>query len=308
MILVLGLALLAPALAPIAVAGIAFYAASHALVKGGLFLGVGLRKHAASEPPLVQALVLGALIFLALALAGAPFTSGAVAKYELKPILTASDWAWVGALVAVSTMGTTLLMVRFVWVSFRTEPHPEPGYRWPGIAWALLIGLVALFPFVLAKPAAWPTNLVSVATSLDIGLFVLLLALFNPRIAALWTDRVPPGDLLSLWAPLQRGVVAAYAKADARRRAWLHGIVGHLENTFERTFASAAPDTERGLRQWPVAGAVWVGISMILLLTLVAGLHSDPGTATEPQPRPAAAQGTAGSTVPAAGQAPISND
>ncbi len=169
MMLVLGLALIEPALAPVAVAGIAFYAANHALVKGGLFLGVGMRKHAATQPPVLQALVLGALVFLALSLAGAPFTSGAVAKYELKPIFGAFDWVWIGVVVGVSTFGTTLLMVRFVWISYRTEPHPEPGYRWPGIAWGALIALVLLFPFVFGKPSAWLTNLVERAAGVESG-------------------------------------------------------------------------------------------------------------------------------------------
>ncbi len=216
LMLVLGLALIEPALAPVAVAGIAFYAANHALVKGGLFLGVGMRKHAATRPPVVQALVLGALVFLALSLAGAPFTSGAVAKYELKPIFGALDWVWIGFVVGVSTFGTTLLMVRFVWVSYRTEPHPEPGYRWPGIAWGALIGLVLLLPFVFGKPSAWLTNLVEVPLALNLGLLALLFAVLRPRLLAPLVDRIPPGDILALFTPVQARAINWFRRADQR--------------------------------------------------------------------------------------------
>lgn len=272
MMLVLGLALIEPAVAPVAVAGIAFYAANHALVKGGLFLGVGLRKHASTQPPVMQALVLGALVFLALSLVGAPFTSGAVAKYELKPIFGALDWIWIGAVVGVSTFGTTLLMVRFVWISYRIETHPEPGYRWPGIAWGALITLVFLFPFTFGKPSAWLTNLVEVPLALNLGLIALLFAVLRPRLLSPLVDRIPPGDILALLTPLQ------IRAADWRRRTeqrWKKAR-GRLEqraiDAFEQLFGTPSGDTERGLRQWPVAGGVWVGISTLLLLLVLAGL------------------------------------
>ena len=197
LMLILGLALIEPALAPMAVAGIAFYAANHALVKGGLFLSVGMRKHAATRPPMVQSLVLGAVIFLALALAGAPFTSGALAKYELKPILNAADWTWIGMVVAISTVGTTLLMVRFVWITARTESHPEPGYRWPGVAWGAMVGLLLMLTFALGTPSAWLTDLLIVPLALALGLLVLAAVRLRPQVLAPLLepliDRVPPG-------------------------------------------------------------------------------------------------------------------
>jgi formate hydrogenlyase subunit 3/multisubunit Na+/H+ antiporter MnhD subunit len=141
--LILGLILLDPGLAAGGITALVLYAAHHALAKGGLFLGVGLRHYG-----LLQPLVLAGLTILALSLAGTPASGGAVAKYGLKPVLLGPDWAWLSAAVTLGAIGTTFLMARFVWVLWRTVPHPTPGYVWGGAAWGLLVGLVLLYPLV----------------------------------------------------------------------------------------------------------------------------------------------------------------
>lgn len=147
------LILLEPGLAAAGILVLSLYAAHHALVKGGLFLGVGLRQHAGA-----QGLVLAGSAVLALSLAGAPASSGAVAKYAIKPTLAHVDWPWLAGAVALSTVGTALLMVRFLWVTWRTQPHPAPGYALGGVAWGALIALVLLYPLALGTPAAWASN------------------------------------------------------------------------------------------------------------------------------------------------------
>jgi hydrogenase-4 component B len=97
-------------MAPVAAIGLALYAGHHALTKGGLFLGVGLRKSAGA-----QGLVFGGLVLLALSMAAVPLTSGAVAKYGIKPVFVDSDWAWLQVAVALTTVATAWMMVRFVW-------------------------------------------------------------------------------------------------------------------------------------------------------------------------------------------------
>ncbi|MGB5831930.1 MAG: proton-conducting transporter membrane subunit, partial [Thiohalocapsa sp.] len=289
MMLVLGVALIEPALAPAAVAGIAFYAANHALVKGGLFLGVGMRKYSATRPPVIQALVLGGLVFLALSLAGAPLTSGAVAKYELKPVLGAVDWAWIAAVVAISTFGTTLLMVRFVWLSYRIEPHSEPGYRWPGVGWGLLIALVLGISLVFGAWPAWKTNLVNVPLALNLGLLALLIGLLRPKLLAPLADRIPPGDILSpassIWTQ-----ASDYYQATERRWQTSRGRMQEIANgAYQRILGASSGDPERSLRHWTVAGGVWIGISAVLLLFVLAGLP--PKTVSiHPSPLPEAPQ------------------
>lgn len=82
MVVVVGATLIEPAIAGAVVIGIGLYAGHHALSKGALFLGVGLRK---SAPGPSQSWVLVGLLVLALSMAAVPLTGGAVAKYGIKP-------------------------------------------------------------------------------------------------------------------------------------------------------------------------------------------------------------------------------
>ena len=266
LMLMLGLTLVQPALAPVGVAGIALYAAQHGLAKGGLFLGVGLRKHAGVS----QALILGVLVFFALALAGAPFTSGAVTKYNLKPVLEAAEWTWLGAAVAASAVGTALLMARFVWVAVHTEPHAEPGWAWPLAAWGLLLILVALFPFAFGKPASWATNAGPVGLGAGIAAAVALVAALRPRLLAPFIGLVPAGDLLALLMPVLDALRQSGASLVGDIRQGFSRLQVLAAAAFERVFGTPAGDVERGLRQWPVAGVLWVVISAVLLILLFA--------------------------------------
>ncbi|WML91285.1 hypothetical protein RCF98_02760 [Thiothrix lacustris] len=102
-----GLVLLQTEVNAALVLALLWYMVHHALVKGALFLGVGVFKRN------LAGWALGLLAVLALVLAGLPFTSGALAKAEIKAALPA-DYEWLGAVLLVSTVATSLLMGRFV--------------------------------------------------------------------------------------------------------------------------------------------------------------------------------------------------
>ncbi len=290
LMLCLGLVLMAPALAPVGVAAISLYAAQHALVKGGLFLGVGLRKQAA--PALVQPVILAGLILLALALAGAPLTSGAVAKDALKPILSGAEWPWAAAAVVVASVGTSLLMARFIWVCAHTRAHAKPGTLWPGLTWALLIVLVLLFPFVLGTPASWFSGWLPIALGFGFAGLIAIGAWHSPDWLRPVIGLIPPGDLMVLARPGGRFLVAAGQRlwqplANARARVAKTATCG-----FETVFARAEADPERGLRHWPVAGGLWLGVILLLLLALlgqsrpwqgITGGWAEDGTLSEHQ-------------------------
>ena len=86
----------------------AFYAAHHVLVKGALFLAVGV---AAAGAQGRRAWVLAPALLLCLGLGGLPFTGGAIAKYAVKDFFGTGVTA---ALSAASAAGTTLLMLHFL--------------------------------------------------------------------------------------------------------------------------------------------------------------------------------------------------
>jgi len=87
---------------------VAFYAAHHVLVKGALFLAIGV---AAASSPRRLWRVLPPAAVLALSLGGLPLTGGALAKLAVKAPL--GDGV-VGSLATVSAAGTTLLMLHFL--------------------------------------------------------------------------------------------------------------------------------------------------------------------------------------------------
>ncbi len=115
MMVAFGVAFLDPASWPALLSALIIYAAHHGLAKGALFLAVLPVKNCRTR----WHVCLGCLGLLlpALALAGAPFSSGAVAKLALKePIryLPGFSAVLVGVLLPLAATGTTLLMIRYL--------------------------------------------------------------------------------------------------------------------------------------------------------------------------------------------------
>jgi len=119
----LGIGAVRPEAWPELLAAVLIYATHHALAKGALFLGVGPAHTAHTK--LRCAVAACGLVLPAIALAGAPFTSGALAKSALKANLPALPEPWLGGLallLPLAAVGTTFLMVRFLWLAW---PRPN---------------------------------------------------------------------------------------------------------------------------------------------------------------------------------------
>lgn len=199
-----GAGLLSPAAWPLLLPAVAFYALHHALAKSALFLGAGLiRTHGAN------ALRRAALALPALALAGAPLTSGMLAKDGLKQALTALPAPWpdlVAGLLPLAALGTALLMARLIWLAWRL-PAPADAAATPRdlhAPWLLAVLASVLLPWGLASDevqshafelatltaATWP--LLAAAALAAAAVFMHLRA-----------PALPPGDLLH---PLAHGI------------------------------------------------------------------------------------------------------
>ena len=198
--------------------GAAFYGAHHVLVKGALFLGVGV-----AAASLKRALWLPLAVLLALSLGGLPFTGGALAKYAVKAQLGEGV---VGVLANLSSIGTTLLMLHFVrrMMLSAGESAEAPVGRvapWLAIGFAALIVPWLLVPALGADisgaltpkgiwDALWP---VAVGAALAVPLWR-----FGDRVPA-----APAGDIVvaeesAFRASLSLG--GAFEQIDGLFRQW----------------------------------------------------------------------------------------
>jgi multicomponent Na+:H+ antiporter subunit D len=208
-----GLAIGWPQTVPAVLPAIAIYAVHHGFAKGALFLGVGVVA-AAQGRKLLHRMAVSGLIVASLALAGAPFTSGSVAKIALKSPLKASLEPWMVALnplLLMSAIGTTLLMVRFLFVAtLRSPDHDRPRLgMW--LAWTVTVLLTASTVWLLpmARQAAvsvlQPMSLWQALWPVGMGILVsgsvwLMAARNNWRPV----PRIPKGDLLHIIEYLYR--------------------------------------------------------------------------------------------------------
>lgn len=261
---VVGAALVAPDLAPACVAAVVVYSVSHGLVKGALFLGV----QGWDSERLPRWSVTAGLTVASLALVGAPFTSGFVAKYVAKeavgevpvPLLPALGVAdvlpWFG-------VGSTLLLARFAVALSRRGRSPKQTARTRGLAW-LALSMLAVVP-VAALAASWAPPL-SVPGWLDASAvwaqtWPLLLGLGAAAIAWAVTRRtpersptLPPGDIVVIEERAAGGVLRGLTVASTGLGRVRGAVVARVA-----AGPSAGPVLDRAQRAigtWPGSGAV----------------------------------------------------
>ncbi|HSJ25234.1 MAG TPA: complex I subunit 5 family protein [Longimicrobiales bacterium] len=280
-----GAALLVPTAAPLMVLAVAVYAVHHALAKAALFLAIPVAEGSRRPLMLVTAALPG------LVLAGAPFTSGAMAKAALKSALGGETWPVpVDLLLSVAAVGTTLLIARYVsLLALAPARIPATGSNRGGQSsreltvglvapWALLVALSVVgalwLPWVLAPLGELPlaTQPAYVAGALwPVALGVVLAggALLLRRRYPAWTvPSVPAGDVLavveraartlhSVGAPLAR---IAPGHAAARGWYWLEARTGAGLDRAAAAYDRAAAG--------PALGAIMVILAVLLFLAL----------------------------------------
>ncbi|HEV7256246.1 MAG TPA: complex I subunit 5 family protein [Bosea sp. (in: a-proteobacteria)] len=215
----------------------AYYGVHHTLVKGGLFLAIGVALASGGRQSRPVLWLTG---LLALSLAGLPMTSGALAKLAVKPML---GYGVLSLAVSLAAAGSTMLMLHFIAVMLReTDGRPEAaapqGEVMPflAIATASLAIPWWLYPALSGEPfaSAWTIgSLWKLVWPMLLGGAVFVLA----RRFESFAGRVPEGDILVLaerQAPLFACVPAAIERLDA------------------------------SLRRWPLAGLVLVGLVILL--------------------------------------------
>jgi len=217
----------------------AFSATFHVLVKGGLFLAIGV----ATPTKRGVWLVFVPAVVLALGLGGLPLTGGALAKLASKPLM---GQGIVGVLATLSAIGSTLLMLHFLrrmWSSTTQSEARASLLPWLATALVAIVLPWILYSVVTDEPlrdamlpkeiweALWPVLLGSLAS------------------LALWRwgrllPRLPAGDVIAA----DKGLVRL---ADAS--------------------GAAMEKIDRYLREWPVATALLVGLATLLSVSASLG-------------------------------------
>ncbi len=281
-----GLGLLAPAVAPAVIAGVTVYAAQHGLSKGALFLGVGVveRRPAGTRVP---AWMMVGMVLPAIALAGAPFTGGGVAKGEMKAFgyVVGPSWQpWVDWFLPLSSFATTLLMTWFV-LRLRREPGGGVGGApglWLAIPWAALVA--AAMTAVWFDPVASmvsgtpepqpidPAELAADALPILAGLAVAAVSVWAWR---RWAggSRLPtvePGDVL---VPLERAAARIPWRSLPRGWGFQPALSARLAEAWHRLYALSDPRdrllrAELRLTSWPSAVMLFLAVTAVVLLLL----------------------------------------
>jgi hypothetical protein len=233
-------------------AAIVLYAVHHALAKGALFLLLDVHQRSGSRWSLLW------LALLAFSIAGAPLTSGAVAK-GLYAAALVDAWQWLLPWLGVSALATTLLMMRMLFLAQKFR-----GPRAQGDPWALAIALmpaVAGLALVTAigrdsLPGAMLGSPLAVIAGIATG---MLIAVRRPRQLQRAVGMVPAGDLGVLaWHAVMRRL------RGGRARQWFGspGVSARLPQLHWGRDRPVAVVT------WPIAGMLW----LLLLASLLAML------------------------------------
>ncbi len=280
MTLAVGTGLFAPAAWGVALTAVLVYATHHALAKGTLFLGVGVsEKTGGARYGLQRAMVSAGLLLGALAIAGAPLTSGAAAKEFLKSAAELPPSAWADRLkplLDLAAIGSTLLVARFlfyVWPRAGKTGGPAPGLwlPWTGS----VVGLAALVLFLPVPAAELPGLLISFSALWPVTLGALLVAgalllhrRAGERLRASLDPEIPEGDLISPINRLLLLVRGGWRDQAPPASEKLKEDLGSLESRSQaasRRLGSAAVTLEARVRLLVVAGSLALLLSVALI-------------------------------------------
>lgn len=250
------------------------YVAHHAFAKCLLFLSVGLKT---SRPlqGLERSVVWGGTILAALTLAGAPFTSGMIAKALIKDAMTNSAMAridWIVVIFTFAATGTALLMIRFI-LLMRRLPFDNHHAATRGIIVPWLLLLVAVIGFThFFSVHLWELRLipfVNISPSMKNVWPLILSVLLYGAVVAGWRKyqwpvlRVPPGDLFHGVAFSGRfvadGVTGWIRSFPIHRPAMFQSFDGWISRFF-----ALLQSMESSLTLWRYGG-----LAMALVITLV---------------------------------------
>ncbi|MDO5633752.1 MAG: complex I subunit 5 family protein [Micrococcus sp.] len=280
-----GIAMIDPDVAPAVVGACVVYAVHHALAKGALFLGVPVVKHYGRG--LAGVLVLVGLAGAALAVAGAPLSSGSLGKYAAKEAV--ADWAWWGVSLAdVLTLvatGSTLLLARFAWVMVHSERAPRSRPDGELSAWLAVCVAGITVPWAVAL--AWSEQPLPDFTDISVLWPAVWPLLLGIGVAGLvwwlaatgrWPQRwradgsvIAPGDVVVAEESLVSAVRSRSGPAVQAAHEGADGVgtrVLDVAGRWGERGLRAVRGQERGLGSWTGSGTVILVILSVATVVL----------------------------------------
>jgi len=276
-----GLAISGPDSPHAALTATLVYAMHHGFAKGALFLGVGVASTACGT--LWRRCLCGlGLLLPALALAGMPLTSGALAKAMLKSSASTAPENWLSTLallLPLAAVGTTLLMARFLWIAWpKRDSRTQAQGLSVWLSWIVLLIAVALGVFLwpwgdsvsLGKSLVSPAKMFAAMWPVLAGVAIALIA--SAASAAGYRfpiPVIPAGDILQVAARCTALTVrgcktfAASPGFLAPGRSVLSGKVA-VGKAFS---AKLAEDLETGMRR-----SLFFGVVLLTLGGIILGL------------------------------------
>ena len=280
MTLLVGIAAWFPELYGAVILAVLVYAAHHALAKGALFLSVDVVRDAPRGVYWKFAEAAG-LVIPALALAGAPLTTGAIAKEELKAVPYLGEGAlpaYLDPALILGAVATTVLMARFLWVVWPRETRNRPVSTMARSIWIMLATSVVWAPWIVpwgyirrsALAAVTPEAAWAAFWPLAVGT-LLSLVVIRRRELLPWSidDVISPGDLVvpatAIWRRVSTAVVAILSNLQQRWYQATRGAVVIAAIQWQKILAMQRIEARLRKQAWN-----WVWILMVALALLIA--------------------------------------
>ncbi|MDH5216026.1 MAG: complex I subunit 5 family protein, partial [Gammaproteobacteria bacterium] len=271
----IGIGMAAPDAWPMCLSAVLLYALHHAFAKGTLFLGVGVA--AASGKDTVQRWLVGSgLSFAAMALAGLPMTSGAIAKSALSSL---SGYLWpdgISLMLSMLAIGTTLLMARFLYLVWPRGKHESPIAAGLWIPWTFALLAVALCTLLWPRnhsPAPHTLSVAAIWHALWPGVTGATIAL-----AVLWRNRkspirlplrIPAGDILWLMSRLSIAIGQVWSVLVNHLRHFIGRLQSCANRAYRRIAAlDPAGYAEATFHHWTVSGLAFICLLLAVFLAL----------------------------------------
>jgi len=279
-----GVGLAAPSAGPYAIAAAVAYSLHHGLAKAALFFGEDVARQAHGR---ARSAALVALALPALALAGAPLTSGFVAKYALKSAVHEATGALphlAEILLPWAAVGTALLMLRFLALlragtpELRLAEEPASELRASVASWAVWSAALALVASVAwVWPADWarsaahsaldPASVWAAVWPLAAAVLAAAAAGYVARdMPRLRTGVVAPGDVwLGIDRGLRRVVAPPSGEAPLEQEPPERQSPGASPTGSERRVVDALYAVEFAWTSWAVAAGVFLVVAVVLV-------------------------------------------